>query len=218
MRPVRLGCGALVALLLLISGCSEIGSALVFFGPRRIQKAEYTLTKGRLAVLIETARPEDDNPVFTQALHEKLVEVFRDRKINEQVVPLDEMMRLRQTRPESEKWSFPRLGRALSAEQVLYLRIDRLQARARAGQPIIEPQVNLRVKVYSVDEKLETPRLWPGKTEREGRPVEHKRQTHEVTDAVTTDAEVAKLGHDTAQKVAMPFYDVDQEEKIVWDP
>lgn len=73
------------------SGCQQLGAILFLTSPQPIQKTEFKLTKDRLAILIDYARPADENPVFTRSLHEKLVEVFRDRKINDQVVPLGEM-------------------------------------------------------------------------------------------------------------------------------
>ena len=217
MRAVKYAGAALLVWLLIPLGCKQVGSAIALLRPPDVRNKEFTLTKGRLAVLIETARPQEENPVFTQALHEKLVEEFRDRKINDQVVPLEEVIRLRQARPESANWSYARIGRALAAEQVVYIWIEHLESHAKPDQPVFEPQVQLRLKVYSVDEKAETPRLWPGKAENDGRLIERKRQLREAADAMTTDAEITKLGHDAALLVAMPFYDVYTEEKTPWE-
>lgn len=218
MRWRRLGGGALLGLVLLLAGCTEIGSALVLFGPRRIQKTQFELTKGRLVILIEAARRGEDNPVFAQALHEKLVEIFRQRKVNDQVVPRADLVRLLRSQPDSARWNLQRVGRALHAEQVLYIRVERLQLSAGPDHLLIEPQVELRVKVIGVHQPPHTERLWPGRDEREGHPVERKRQMREAGDAMILDTEAAKLGKDAAQMVAMPFYDVDLEENIPWEP
>jgi hypothetical protein len=214
MRPIRAGIAALLVLGLWLPGCRPLGTLVYFLGPRRMQKAEYKLTREKLAVLIETARPDQDSPVFTRAMHEKLVEVFREHKVNTEVVPLEEVLRLRQENADFARWSLPRVGRALGAAQVLYVRIERLQLREGADSPVLAPTVQCRVKVLGVDEFAEKPRLWPAETERDGREIPCERHAQEAADIEAIDSEAAKLGKDTAQLIAMPFYDVDLDERI----
>jgi cytochrome c-type biogenesis protein CcmE len=56
MRPARVIGAALLALSAGLLGCNIVSAIAYFFGPPQIQKAEYQLTGGRLAVLGETAR------------------------------------------------------------------------------------------------------------------------------------------------------------------
>ncbi len=49
--------------------------------PPQIKKAEYTLAPSRLAVLVEVANPEEDNPLFVRAFHERFGELLSEHKI-----------------------------------------------------------------------------------------------------------------------------------------
>jgi len=214
MRLLRALGVACLALCPMLAGCNIIGPLGFLLGPRQIQKAECELTKERLAILVDTARPAEDSPVFAQALHNKLVQIFREKEINSQVVPWEEVVRLRQREPDFGRWSIQRAGRALKAREVLYVRVDRLQLLESVGSPVMTPHVWLRVKLIAADELSSLARRWPPQEERRGREIDCGRQTREATDTVAVDSEAAKLGKDVAQFIAMPFYDVDLEEKV----
>lgn len=204
--------------LLGVPGCNIVSAAAYFLSPPRVQQAEFKLTEGRLAVLVEPARPEEDNPVFTQALCEKLAEIFRDHKVKAQLIPQDEVMKLRHQNRDFAKWSLQKVGRRLNAQQVLYIRIDRLQMRDEPTAPVLHAAVRMRLKVIDPAAPSETARLWPGSSEPEGRLTERARPVTETGDVVAEDAEATKLGRDAAWMVAMPFYDVDLEKKTPWEP
>jgi hypothetical protein len=197
-------------------GCNILGPIAYYLGPRRIQKAEFKLTAGRLAVVIEAARPEQDNPVFNQALFGKLTEIFRTRKIQSELVPHREVLELRQANPDFAKWSLQRIGRELRAEQVLYLRIENLQLRETPDHPLVTPEISLRSKVVDVRAPTPHARLWP--EEAEGRAISCKRPSKEATDAEVIDTEAWKLAHDIAHLVSYPFFDVDLEEPTPREP
>jgi hypothetical protein len=207
----------LAAVLGLLAGCNIVGPLSVLFAPRRIQKTQFKLTTERLAVFVDYARTEEESPVFTQALYDRLAQVFRERKINDQLVPLTEVQKLRQAHSDFSRWSIQKVGRELDAPQTLYIRVDRLVLRPAANHPILEPSVELRLKVIGTDEAADMARLWPGNDERDGRVITRKRQPTDQVDPVTTDREATKLGRDAALLVAMPFYDVDQEETVPWE-
>jgi hypothetical protein len=198
--------------LALLPGCQLLGAVAYYFSPRHIQKAEFELTAGRLAIVIDPARSEYDNPVFSQALHAKLAEIFQQQKVNSQIVPYRETTDLRRANPDFASWSIQRVGRALSAEHVLYLRVDSFQLRESPGHPVIAPSVTLRAKVVGAQAPPPHTRLWP--TEAEGRTITCSRDPQEATDAELIDAEAMKLGRDTAQLVSRFFFDVDLEEPV----
>ena len=202
----------------LLPACNIVGAIAFFTAPRQIQKTEFALTKGRLAVLIELARPDEDNPVFTQALHTKLTEIFREKKVNEQVVPFAEVQRLRQVSPDFDRWDMQRVAKALNAEQLLYIRVEHLSMKSTAAHPVLEPTADLRIKVISPAVPPKQARVWPKSEEREGRPIQRGRPMREASDPGTLDTEADKLGKDVARLVAKPFYDVDLEEKDQWEP
>lgn len=218
MAAMRLGGIVLLLGSPWLSGCNVVSAIAYFFGPPQIQRAEFKLTSGRLAVLVEMVRPEEDNPVFVQALHDKLAEIFRDRGIKAQLIPLEDIARLRQQSPDFGQWSLQKLGRRLNAQQVLYVRVERLQIREAPGSPVLVPVADLRLKLIDPNAPPEAARLWPGRQEHQGREVQRARPAREATDGVAIDSEAAKLGKDAAWLVAMPFYDVDLEQKTPWEP
>jgi hypothetical protein len=198
------------------TGCNILGPAAYYLGPRRIQKAEFKLTEGRLAVVIEAVQPEQDSPVFNQALFDKLAEIFHKQKIKSELVPQGEVLALRRAHADFAKWSLQRIGRELRAEQVLYLRIENLQLRETPEHPLVTPEISLRSKVVGVHAPAPHARLWP--EEAEGRAIACKRPSKEATDTELIDSEAWKLAHDTAHLVSYPFFDVDLEERTPREP
>lgn len=218
MRACRLGCVVLLGLVGLTGGCKYVAAATYLFGPRQIQKAEFKLTEGRLAVLVEMAHPDEDNPVFRQALQDKLIEIFHENKVRAQVVPEEDILRLRQQNRDFAQWSLQKVGQRVNAKQVLYVRIQRLQLHEAPDSPVLAPLVVMRLKVVDPYADADKARLWPGPSELEGREAERARPASGVADTLTLDTEAAKLGKDAAYVVAMPFYDVDLETKTPWEP
>ncbi|MCG3125483.1 MAG: hypothetical protein CHACPFDD_00306 [Phycisphaerae bacterium] len=219
MRPMRtiLVAVLVLAVLLPVGGCGPtVGAMAYYLGPRRIQKAEYKLTKGRLVILIEDLGTGDENPVFERALYEKLVEVFEAKKVNTQVAPAAELMALRQANAEFRSWSLQRIGRELDGEQVLYVRVDELRIKDAPDHPLVNPFARLRVKVVGVHEPESRARLWPEKDE--WRDVEVERPVQEAGTSTQIDTVAAKLGRDAAVLVAQFFHDVDLEEKTPREP
>jgi hypothetical protein len=204
----------LIGTAILATGCKQIATIGILTSPRQIQKAEFAFSERRLAIFIESARPGEANPVFNEALHAKLIEIFRVEGVTQNVVPYDQVARLRTANPDFSRWSLQRIGRTLGADQVLYVRIESLHMQAAPDHPLLEPEVRLRFKVIGVDEAPDTARQWPGRDEPRGRVAECKRQAREATDSIVVDAETVKLAKDTAYYVAAPFHDVDLEEKF----
>jgi len=218
MRMTRVIPTLLVGLLVLLPGCNIVAAMAYFFGPPQVQPAEFKLTDGRLAVLVEMARPEQHNPIFRQALCDKLTEIFRDHNIKAQLVPQEEFYRLRQQNADFGKWSVQKVGRRLDAKQVLYVRIEELQLREAPDSPVLQPGVRMRLRLVDPQAPPKSAQLWPSPQERDGREVARARQHREATDSMVIDEEAAKLGKDAAYIVAAPFYDVDLEKKTPWEP
>ncbi len=195
-------------------GCNIVSGMTYLFGPPRIQEKQFELAEGRLAVLLETARPEEENPEFTRAFHRELRRVFEEEEdILATPVPLNEVYALRQGQPDFGRWSLQKVGQALKARQVLYGRIERLQIYEGESRLLLRPRVRMHVKLIGADEAAATARLWPGPEHREGWLVEVERPHREADDVTVLDAEAAKLGRETARKVAEPFYDVRLEDQ-----
>lgn len=217
-RPSPLFLVAGTTLLLAGIGCNIVSAMAYFFGPRQIQKAEFRLTDGRLALFVDWTHPEQDNPVFTQALHAKLIEIFRDNNVRTQLIPQEEIYRLRQQERDFRDWPIQKVGQRINAKQVLYVRVDELQLREAPGSPVMLPAVRLRMRVVDPQATKDKAVLWPTVQEPDGREAARARQHREFTDPVAVDEEAAKLGKDTAYLVAAPFYDVDLEQRTPWEP
>ena len=176
MRRRCAGLLLLLTLLGLTAGCRNvIGAIGYYFRPRQIQKPEHQFAAGaRVALVIDTARPEDENPVFNQALYERAVEMLREAGSRAKVLPLQAVIDLRRANPDFHKWSIQKIGRELEADEVLYVRVDRLIIREEPDHPLLTPTVEMRLKVIGVSEPPVHARLWP--EEKEGRPVRCARQ------------------------------------------
>lgn len=203
---------------LLSGGCALIGAGAYYLSPAHIQKAEYEFPEGsRVLLLVETANPMDENPVFTRALHERSEQLLRDGKWKASLVGFEELVELRQSNPDFSKASLQKIGRNAKADYVLYARIDSLDiresldARDSLSQKILSPKVDMRVKVIGVTLPSTEARVWP--KEADGRVLSCSRQTSEGADPDHEDAETAKLAYDTAYWLTSPFIDVDLEKK-----
>lgn len=204
------------ALTSLVTGCvkNPIGAAAYFFSPKQIDKADFHLTQGRLAIVFETAAGEE-NPVFARELHTTLTRELQDRQVPSKVIPYTEMISLRQ-KPEYARWSVQRIGRELAADQVLYLRAERFLLRETPEYPVLTPSVTLRIKVIDPDAPANHARLWP--IDDRGTELQCSRPASEASGPDAADRAAQSLARDTARLVARFFYDVDLEEKPVREP
>lgn len=196
----------------LSAGCNIMAPLMYYLRPPQIQKAEYEFHSGsRVAVLLDPAQPIYDAPVFNQALFDKLREYFAQYKSKATLVPLKDVNGLKHSqRRDFAKWSIQRVGRELNADYVLYLKIESLEAHETPDHPLVAPHVVLRAKVIATSHPASDARVWPEADE--GRTIDCSRQASEYAGPEKVDLELAKLGHDTAYFVMMPFFDVDLEE------
>lgn len=202
----------LCALGLSLTGCQVLKGLIYYLQPPRTEKAEFTFPKNAvIALMVDPARPEMESPVFNRALHERLVEIFREKKSDARLIPPRDVLALRRTNPDFERWSVRRIGQELEATHVLYARVDQLSVRESRDSPVLEPRAAMRLKVIGVSLPDQDARVWP--TEKEGRLVTASRQATEAADPGRDDLELAKMGREIAYLVAQPFFEVDLEQK-----
>lgn len=200
----------LAMLLPAVGGCSLLRGLGWLLAPPDIQKPEYTLTEtGKLAIVIESANPDEENPVFARALHAKLAELLREKPKSPAVVPWNDVVALRQRNADYSRLSLQQIGRQLGAEQVLYLRCDRLRLRSTPDSPIYSPSVTLRARLIGVKEPSDAARLWPA--EPDGREYQQTRPVREPGPLADADSEMAKLARDLAHHLIVPFYETNLE-------
>ena len=194
------------------TSCAQLGAIGYYLRPRQIQKPQYEFpADARVAVLIEAANPQQENPVFNQALYERMVDMLREGKSQAALLPLSKISELRRRNADFSKWSVQKIGRELNADQVLYIKIDSLVIRPTPDHPLLTPEVSLHMKLVGVQDPSVHARLWP--EAKEGHPVQCKRQVAEAADENPEgpDIEARKLAYDTAYWTTMPFLEVDLE-------
>lgn len=217
---IRASVAVVLALLLAPTcGCQIIGAMGYYLSPAQIQKPEFEFEKGsRVALLIETAQAAQDNPVFSRALHERVVTLLREGDSHAQLLPHQEVVQLRRTSTDFKNWPIQKIGRELGADYVLYIKLDNLVIRSEPDHPMLTPAVDLHMKLIDIHQPAVHARVWP--EEREGREASCARLRSEAADA-NPDAEdlaARKLGYDTAYYVTMPFLTVDLEDKPPVEP
>src|SRR5947207_1619986 len=95
------GMGLVVALAA-CSGCQQIGALIAVMSGGENDEADYKLTQGPLAVVVDDPEQFGVPPDAIQAFHEKLVQQFDEYKVNKRVIPLSEVNRLKQNDPKYE--------------------------------------------------------------------------------------------------------------------
>lgn len=207
-RALLLAC----LILPLLSGCGWIGAIAYYLRPPKKIDPEFKLTTGKVAIMIDFARPSEENPLFTKAFFDRFVENLETAKAPIDAIPLEQVARLRQNNADFGKWGVQRIGRELKAEQVIYIRVARLQLEESPGAPVVEPRIAGSIVVIGVDAPSDKPRLWPDSVE--GREISAARQIREIVDQRTVDEEAIKLGKDLANTLARSFHEYDSEDKL----
>lgn len=159
MAAAGLGLAAAV----LLGGCGpQAGAALYWMGVGQGKKikAQFTLTKGPLAVFVDDPSGLVSVPEATTLLITELDKNFRTRKINTNVVSPERLAREVYSRPESQNWSLRQVGEKLGAEQVLHIRVRRFRLHDEPGDPLYRGQWQVTVKVISTERQPDV-RLWP---------------------------------------------------------
>lgn len=211
--------GLLLVAMTLAAGCGQqLGAILYFLSPQRIRQPEIKLTEGRLAILIEFSDPSAENPVFARQFHDILVDQFTQRKLKTKVVSFDDLARLRSENADFATWSVQRIGRRAGAEQVLYVRIESFLTHEHPDHPLIEPKVEMRLKVIDsrTSAKESKVQLWPD--EADGRRLAMSRPPREAGTPRQIDEEVKKLARQTGRIAARFFVEYNEEEELPREP
>jgi len=159
---VALG-GLGLAAVVLLGGCGpQAGAALYWMGVGQGKKikAQFTLTKGPLAVFVDDPSGLVSVPEAANLLITELDKNFRSRKINANVVSPERLAREVYSRPESQNWSIRQVGEKLGAEQVLHIRVRRFRLHDEPGDPLYQGQWQVTIKVVSTQRQPDV-RLWP---------------------------------------------------------
>lgn len=194
----------------MLVGCNPLAPLAYYLRPPQIQKPEFEFpADSRVLLLVETARPEQANPVFEHALQEQCSTLLKEGGCKATLLPRSALAELRMANADFSSWSLQRIGRELGADYVLYFRLEQLQVREAPDHPVLSPVAVGRCRVVGVRQPAADARVWPDSAE--GHEVRCTRQTSQADEPDAVDSESAQLGHDTAYWLTMPFTTVDLE-------
>ncbi|UCE58296.1 MAG: hypothetical protein JSU63_12735 [Phycisphaerales bacterium] len=156
----------LFAGLVTLSGCGYTGGKLAYvlgFGREQVVSAQFNLTDGPVAILVDDLDASIDWPDASRHLVEELGQELIKRKAAKKIVPRRTLDHLRQSDPGFDKRGCREVGELAGAEQVLwiesrdFLAQTDIQDAARAAYWIVT------VKVVNALEKEQRSRvrLWP---------------------------------------------------------
>ena len=149
-----------------LSGCGQqFGAFLYWTGlyPKPTVKAEFTLSKGPLLILVEDDYNVTQSRRIRDEIAARLAEELTIRKVNKRIIPLERLERVRQQDPNYAKIPADKLGRRVGAEQVLWIKIiDYAIGDDQAEDPAEAANMVLTVRVINCHaEHRDDVRLWP---------------------------------------------------------
>jgi hypothetical protein len=166
----RLRQGALLVVVLGLSlglgGCGQqFGAFLYWTGlyPKPTVKAEFTLTKGPLLILVEDDYNVTQSHRIRDEIAARLAQELVGHKVNNRIIPLERLERVRQQDPDYDKIPADKLGRRVGAEQILWLKIiDYAVGDEQTEDPSEAAHMVVTVRVINCHaEHRDDVRLWP---------------------------------------------------------
>lgn len=159
--------GVAVALvMLLIAGCGQQAGALIYFlglYPRQKVQAEYQLTPGRLAVLIDDDADQISYSEVYKQFTEGLADELRENKQKTKVIPYEQLKELQQRDPTFDQIAADRVGKMLEADQVLWIKVDRFDTGGIGASDVSQAaafSISLRLLTTGAKTRDEV-QLWP---------------------------------------------------------
>lgn len=141
-----------------VGGCNVIGAAMYKFSPPPEVPAKYTLKNVPTVVLVENYRNPDLSANESELLGRYVQEKLSDKKLVT-IVPSEKILDLKNTRPsEYSRMTIPDIGKAVGAEQVIYIDLQAAGVGSMAGDFMYKGKGAAAVKV--VDCKTGDT-LWP---------------------------------------------------------
>lgn len=210
-RGARVRATALLLLSGGLAGCGpQAGSLAYFFGakPKQIVKAQFTPTRGPLLIFFDDSPALDVPPEFPNLVVQATIDEFNRLDINKNVIPPARLESLKRQKGDFHKMGIREVGRALEAEQVLWL-CPREFVMADQPAEASEPATfSVAIKVINARaESSDTLRLWPVSTE--GERVSVSIPAAEVMRSATADELMRKMAALMAVELGRLFHDYD---------
>ena len=208
--------GLVLLVLPALAGCDAVRAIGYSLAPEQKTSAEFTLTKQRLAIVVDVATGQPDYPLFRQALHDRLAALLREHKLTDDIPPYAAQLDLQARFPDYPHWSVQRIGRELHAAQVLYIRVTGLTLRETPEYPVLEPKARVRLLVLDPQASSEKARLWPA--DQDGKELEATCTAEEASDKSREDQLVQRLGRAVAEHAVRLFYEHPTDDKPPTEP
>ena len=152
---------AISSLGLSMSGC-VIGPIIGQFtgrGSKTVKvEAKYELPPGNLLILVDIPEGEAARNGVRAVLSSEVEREIKLHGLNVSVIPDSELSYFRSSREDFEELDVARIGRELSAKQVLHVQITEFQLGRLLDQPEGRGLVKGQVKVFDIGQNL---RVWP---------------------------------------------------------
>ena len=197
-------------ILVLCGGCGYSGGKLAYmlgFGREQLVKAEFTLTKGPIAILVDDFAERVDWPAAKGYLADDLGQQLIKRKAARKIIPQRTLHHLRQEDPGFDKRGTREVGELAGAEQVLWIEVQDFFAQEEIDSALRAAYWTVTVKVTNVleTERRSRVRLWPMAPE--GRPVTAGLPGDTVIRLKTKDAIARALAKRLASEITKLFCD-----------
>jgi hypothetical protein len=142
--------GVLIAIWLALGGCSLLGGLAYKLSPPATTPAQYKLGIDPAVVLVENSR----NPSQTEVDASLVAALLRDdlaRHKSAVLVEQHAVLRLRDRDPAAfAKMSITEIGRAVGAQQVVYVDLHRVSVEVDSGNQMVRGAVEASVRVIDV--------------------------------------------------------------------
>jgi len=186
-------------------GCQIIG---LFQAPKSVE-AVYELPEDRrILVLVEDREHAGDFEVLKRLVTQQLNAQLLAHDLAEEVVPYDELMRLRWTTPDWTSVGVSNLGMKLGADLVLYVDIEEFHLREHSNDVLWTGRFKTAVHVTrSGDASSGECRLWPPLSRGKGYPVRIERDPITSFSPTFGQRLQESLAAEMADKIAKLFYE-----------
>jgi hypothetical protein len=147
----------LASMLMLMSGCAAAGVVMYKLAGPEAVPAKYVPAQRPMLVLVENYQRQSSASVGADLLARNLFYELSAENVAP-LTPLEQLQQLREERPDFSKMSIIALGKAMGAEQVLYVQLIGDHVTPLAGGNTLEGRTHVRVKVVDV---VSGETLWP---------------------------------------------------------
>jgi hypothetical protein len=193
---------------LAVQGCAGIGAVIYKVTPPPSIQAVYKLPKKTVLVWVEDYRNPGVSEEAAERLGREITAQFKQHKLAPVVDP-DKFVQYRFDKGTAfDQMTIASVGRALGAEQVLYVDLVDYGGDWTLASDMLHPKADIRVRV--VDVKTGDT-AWPNEAVR-GYPMNIDLQYANIKDTQTANDEQAAICTATADHVAKLFYKHDSEE------